>query len=80
MSKISCGSNYTVLLNTDGTVYATGYNFNGQLGLNDKTNRIILTGMQNNTGKTVSQISCGNAHTVVLMTDGTIYATGYNFY
>ena len=79
---ISCGSNHTIVLMTDGTIWGTGRNVEGQLGiaLNDTTTRTILTEMTIPSGKTAKYIACGEAHTIVLMTDGTIYGTGYNLY
>ena len=43
MYSISCGAYHTMVLMTDGTLYATGNNGNGQLGLNDTTRRTIFT-------------------------------------
>jgi hypothetical protein len=77
---ISCGEDHTIVLMTDGTIWGTGRNGDGQLGLNDTTNRQILTQMDTTTigGKTPKYISCGQRFTIVLMTDGTIWGTGYN--
>ena len=80
---ISCGQDHTIVLMTDGTIWGTGDNFDGQLGLNDTTQRLTLTQMDTiNTieGKTPQYISCGDDYTIVLMTDGTIWGTGYNGY
>jgi len=78
--SISCGRFHTIVLMTDGTLYGTGYNSNGQLGVaqDDVDDRTILTPMLNDTGKTPKSISCGVFHTIVLMTDGTLYGTGNN--
>ena len=38
-----CGENHTAALCADGTIYGCGNNGNGQLGLNDKTNRSAWT-------------------------------------
>ena len=78
--SISCGARYTIVLMTDGTIYGTGYNGSGQLGIGNTTNKTTLTIMTNSTGKTPAAIACGDSHTIVLMTDGTIYGTGYNGY
>jgi alpha-tubulin suppressor-like RCC1 family protein len=80
---ISCGNSFTVVLFDDGTIYGTGGNWSGQLGLGP-TN----TGDQNSlqpmiglpSGKTAVAISCGYSHTAVLFADGTIYVTGWNVY
>jgi hypothetical protein len=77
-AAISSGYDHTVVLMTDGSIYATGYNFYGQLGNGTTTNSSTLTLMTSVSGKTSAAISGRNYHTVVLMTDGSIYATGYN--
>jgi alpha-tubulin suppressor-like RCC1 family protein len=79
---IALGSLCTIVLMTDGTIYGTGANQSGQLGigLNDTTQRTTLTQMQPIAGKTPKYIACSNTSTIVLMTDGTIYGTGQNQY
>ena len=78
--SVSYGSSHTVVLMTDGTIYGCGYNYSGQLGNNSTTNSSLLVLMTIPTGKTPVSVSCGSSHTVVLMTDGTIYGCGYNYY
>jgi alpha-tubulin suppressor-like RCC1 family protein len=86
---IACGSLHTIVLMTDGTIYGTGSNAAGQLGINNTTSpKTTLTPMVDPSGgaagtyygKTPSFIACGQTHTIVLMTDGTVYGTGDNFY
>ena len=78
---ISCGANHTMVLMTNGTIWGTGRNDNGQLGLADNSDRNTLTRMTSNIGgRTPKTISCGYDHTMVLMTDGTIWGTGDNNY
>jgi alpha-tubulin suppressor-like RCC1 family protein/uncharacterized protein YjbI with pentapeptide repeats len=75
---IKAGGAFLIILMTDGTIYGTGQNNSGGLGLGNTTNVNTLTLMLNSTGKTPSQISCGGYSSMVLMTDGTIYGTGRN--
>ncbi len=79
-TAISCGYNFTIVLMSDGTVYGTGLNTSGQLGNGTMvtSTTYMLTEMVNSTGKVVKAISCGNYHTIILMTDGSIYGTGMN--
>ena len=79
--SISCGLEHTVVLMTNGTLWSTGGNLVGQLGLGDNTDRNRLTNITSDlSGCTPQSIACGRLHTVVLMTNGTIWGTGYNFY
>jgi Domain of unknown function (DUF4347)/Regulator of chromosome condensation (RCC1) repeat len=74
----ACGNDYTIVLMTDGSLYGTGYNAQGQLGvgIGDTTNRNTLTQMSIPVGKTPKSVACGQLNTCVLMTDGTVYGTG----
>jgi alpha-tubulin suppressor-like RCC1 family protein len=76
--SISCGGSHTIVLMSDGTIYGCGNNFNGQLGDGTTTQQTTLTLMTNSTGKTPQSISCGNSHTMILMSDGSIYGCGSN--
>ena len=81
VKNISCGTTHSMVLMTDGSIWGTGNNTAGQLGLSYNNNTIITT-LQKITqmpvGKIPSNISCGNAHSMVLMTDGSIWGTGSN--
>jgi alpha-tubulin suppressor-like RCC1 family protein/uncharacterized protein YjbI with pentapeptide repeats len=72
----ACGSDHTIVLMTDGTLYGTGHNAQGQLGVGDTTNRSTLTQISIPAGKVIKSIACGRLYTNVLMTDGTVYGTG----
>jgi hypothetical protein len=68
----------TVVRMTDGTVFSCGYNSNGQLGDGTTTQRNTLVPMIIPSGKTAENVFCGNNHTVVVMTDGTVFSCGWN--
>lgn len=74
----ACGNDHTIVLMTDGSIYGTGYNAQGQLGVGDTTDRTTLTQMSIPDGKTPKSVACGQLYTCVLMTDGTVYGTGGN--
>jgi alpha-tubulin suppressor-like RCC1 family protein len=77
--SISCGLTYTMVLMSDGSIYGCGDNITGQLGNGTTTfQQTTLTLMTNTTGKTPQSISGGNGHTIVLMSDGSIYGCGFN--
>ena len=77
---ISCGAYHTIVLMDDGSVYGTGFNGNGQLGIGSNDSQTILTLMTSiPEEKTPIAISCGGLHTIVLMDDGSVYGTGTNY-
>lgn len=68
------GSSFAIKI--DGTLWAWGRNVEGQLGLNDATNR--PSPVQVGTLSDWSKISGGTAHTIALKTNGTLWSWGYN--
>jgi alpha-tubulin suppressor-like RCC1 family protein/ElaB/YqjD/DUF883 family membrane-anchored ribosome-binding protein len=76
---IAAGGNFTIVLKSSGTVYATGQNTSGQLGDSTTDEKHILTEMTDNNSNIIA-IAAGGAHTVALKSDGTVYGTGRNDY
>jgi alpha-tubulin suppressor-like RCC1 family protein len=76
--SVSCGILHTIVKMTDGTIYGCGNNGNGQLGINSTLQQNTLVQMINNTGKIPESVSGGGYHTIVKMTDGTIWSCGLN--
>jgi len=76
---VACGGFFTVVIMTDGSLYGTGFNSNGQLGLTYTTNPITtLTLIPITPGLIPTMVSCGYSHTLVLMSNNVLYATGLN--
>ncbi len=74
--QVAAGSQHTLALTTDGTVWAWGYNSNGQLGDGTTTQRTIpglIPGLTN-----VIAIAAGDSHSVALKSDGTVWCWGNN--
>ncbi len=76
VAKVSTGYTSTMILKTDGTLWATGNNSKGELG--DGTNVNKTTPVQ--VMSLVALVSTGYNHTMILKTDGTLWATGANYY
>jgi len=75
--SVSAGCAHALALKTDGTVYAWGRNFNGQLG-NGTTNRADVPIKVKISG--VRAIAAGCTHSLALRNDGTVWAWGYNYF
>ena len=80
IAQIFAGSLHSFVLTEDGEIYAFGLNGNGQLGLNDKTDRLVPTKIDSTHygNKKITQISLGGLHSLILTEDGETYAFGYN--
>lgn len=77
------GHTHSLVLTSDGRLYAWGYNQNGQLGDGTGIDSAVpvavnMTGAL--AGKTVKAIAAGGDHNIVLTTDGLVFAWGRNDY
>ena len=77
VTAIVAGFCHTVALKDDGTVWAWGNNYRGQLGDGTTTDR--LTPVQVSGLSNVTAIVAGFLHTVALKDDGTVWSWGYNY-
>ena len=73
---IAGGGYHSMALKSDGTVWAWGANYYGQLGDGSTTNRTTPVQVSGLTG--VVAIAGGGNHSLALKSDGTVYAWGYN--
>ncbi|XP_048335365.2 ultraviolet-B receptor UVR8 isoform X2 [Ziziphus jujuba] len=75
---IACGGAHTLFLTEAGSIYATGLNDFGQLGISDDTNYttepVEVTGFQ----REIVQISAGYYHSCAITADGELYMWGKN--
>jgi len=73
---ISAGGSHSMALKSDGTVWAWGYNINGQLGHGSTTDSHVPVQVSGLTG--VIAIAAGGNHSLALKANGTVWAWGYN--
>jgi uncharacterized delta-60 repeat protein len=75
-SEISAGANHTVGIKADGTLWAWGYNYFGQLGDGTTTTRSVA--VQVGGDSDWASVAAGDRHTIGLKADGTVWTWGYN--
>jgi alpha-tubulin suppressor-like RCC1 family protein len=75
-ADVVSGGYHILARKQNGTLWAWGYNFSGQLGDGSTTTR--TTPVQIGTNTTWAKISAGGYHTVATRADGTLWAWGYN--
>ena len=80
IKEICCGSCYTFILENDGTLWSTGQNGYGQLGLGGGGNRSTFTQVTANVIDGVKSVCCGDYQTYILKNDGTLWSCGRNDY
>ncbi|TGA09086.1 hypothetical protein E5F44_06660, partial [Clostridioides difficile] len=72
--KIVLGDTSFILKN-DNTLWGSGNNSNGQLGLGDTAGKRVFTRMN---VENIKDVVCGKMHVVVLKNDGTVWNSGNN--
>jgi alpha-tubulin suppressor-like RCC1 family protein len=73
--QVAAGQNHSLGIRSDGSLWAWGFNGNGELGDGTTTNRQtpVIIG-----GGTWSQIAAGMTHSLGIKSDGTLWAWGSN--
>jgi alpha-tubulin suppressor-like RCC1 family protein len=77
IKQIACGASHSLVLLSDGSVWATGNNTYGQLGDGTTTDKTTWTSVLAG-GSDVIQVDAGSYHSLALKSDGSVWATGYN--
>ena len=79
VAQVAAGDYHSLAVKSDGSLWAWGYNYNGQIGdgtsgsSNNKTAPVKVL-------DNVAQVAAGGSHTLAIKTDGTLWAWGYNYY
>ena len=74
--QVSCGIYYTMAVKNDGTLWAWGAGFTGELGLNTGVNTHYSSPVQVGSGTTWKLVACGTYSTFAIKYDGTLWAWG----
>ena len=81
LTQIATGNSQTCALDSSGTAYCWGANGNGQLGNNSTTRSLVPLAVTTSgvlSGKTLTQVTAGFAHTCALDSSGAAYCWGAN--
>ena len=74
--KIDCGTEFSVGIKSDGTLWSWGFNGNGQLGQGTTTAQNLPTQIGNATNW--KDVATGSFHCLAIKTDGTLWSWGLN--
>ncbi|MGY1552354.1 RCC1 domain-containing protein [Microbacterium sp. A588] len=79
-TQVSAGMLHSVAVDEDGTAYAWGYNYVGELGDGKNTDSHVPVRVEMPDQATFTQVSASSAYSAALTEDGTAYAWGDNDY
>jgi alpha-tubulin suppressor-like RCC1 family protein len=75
---VGAGTNFSVALRNDGTVWAWGYNADGELGNASTTQSLIPVQVSSLGSDVIVAISSGGGNTFALQNNGTLWTWGLN--
>ncbi len=76
-TKIKTGSEFTIAIKSDGTLWGWGFNANGQLGMSS-TYQTLTTPTQLNEDIDWKEIAAGSCHSLAIKNDGSLWGSGLN--
>ena len=81
--KVAAGKSHTLVLGSDGSVWAAGDNTYGKLGIGSNDQKTSFSRCKDSTGNYINDavdVAAGYAHSIILRSDGTVWASGRNNY
>lgn len=78
VTGVSAGSHHVLYVTEQGDAYAAGSNSMGQIGVNYPNDASTVVKVLDGANGKVKAVAAGNAHSLFLMEDGTVKASGCN--
>ncbi|MGJ8640897.1 MAG: InlB B-repeat-containing protein [Opitutaceae bacterium] len=78
--EVSAGGSHSLFVKSDGTLWATGSNYVGQLGDGTQTDQTSPVFVANGVSKCVAGLGSGFSHSLFLKDDGTLWGMGTGTY
>ena len=76
---VSAGDYHTLCTTADGSLFAWGFNSNGQLGVGDAVKRRVPTLVTALQGKQVAHVAAGGYHTICTTAEGSVFTWGAGY-
>jgi alpha-tubulin suppressor-like RCC1 family protein len=83
ITQVAAGSDHSLVLADDGTVYSFGLNSGGSTGLGTSGGSATIAtpiDTTNLVGKVIAKIAAGTSHSLLLSDDGVVFSFGWNSY
>ncbi len=77
--SVSAGNGHSLALKSNGSIWAWGENYNGELGINSDDNYINVP-VQVYTLSDIVSVSAGSDYSLILKSDGSVWAWGLNYH
>ena len=78
--ETTAGGANTFIVKNDGSLWVSGYNNYGELGLGHEETVRTITQVTTNINNDVKEVSCGGVTAMLVKNDGTLWACGKNAY
>ncbi|XP_068647495.1 ultraviolet-B receptor UVR8-like isoform X2 [Aristolochia californica] len=80
IKMIAAGAEHTAAVTEDGDLYGWGWGRYGNLGLGDRTDRLVPEKVSAVDGQKMVLVACGWRHTICISSTGSLYTYGWNKY
>ncbi|EOA13376.1 hypothetical protein CARUB_v10026414mg [Capsella rubella] len=80
IKMVAAGAEHTAAVTEDGDLYGWGWGRYGNLGLGDRSDRLVPERVTSTGGEKMSMVACGWRHTISVSYSGALYTYGWSKY